>query len=244
VTPNNCICEQNTGVSPEAYRTCPWHKVILNDITQYSLNGAPVASVNNFPFLQWGNQFTNIEGAFVNQLNGYFKVNGVKVGASLTVEISNQVIQSCITIGDSCSGNWPNLGNNNLTITYAILTKENFVRYDSDTLDWLKKLLIFSSDSNGYHTEIHLTSSAVSENGQPIWIAIESVWPAFVYSVTFNSNNAGSDGTFQHCNSIQLIGGESYFDEDDSALVADDSYNSAGSVYASFFLILSLLFLF
>jgi len=143
VIPNNCVCDQINGDSPEVFRTCPWHKVVLSKIQQIKPNGKVASTVSTFPYLQWGDQFTNIEGEDVNQLTGYIKVGSQKVGTQLTVSITNQVITTCIQIGSTCAGNWPSLGNDNLTVTYQVVTKEAFVIYDTDNLDsFLKKLLL------------------------------------------------------------------------------------------------------
>jgi len=236
VIPNNCVCDQINGDSPEVFRTCPWHKVVLSKIQQIKPNGKVASTVSTFPYLQWGDQFTNIEGEDVNQLTGYIKVGSQKVGTQLTVSITNQVITTCIQIGSTCAGNWPSLGNDNLTVTYQVVTKEAFVIYDTDNLDSFLKKIITSSNSNGFLSQALINHCPVSNNNFPIWVVLESRFP-FTYTVHFNAANQNTDGTYGHCSTIELQGGQTFFDTTDSSLV-EDTQNGVETLCASLFLIM------
>jgi len=233
ITPDNCICSQVLGDSPESFRTCPWHKIILSSVSEVSSTGHVIASVNQFPYLEWCDAFTNVEGDQVNQLNGYIKVDSQKVGFQLTLSISNQVIQSCVTIGDSCNGYWPKLGSNNLTVSFTIATKDSFISFFQE-LEEILSYLNFPSQSNGFFSQANVGPCTLSENGAPIGFTIDSLFP-FVYTVRFASSNQASDGTFSHCSNIQLNGGQTFFDDSDSSLI-DDTESAATSITVSFLL--------
>jgi len=239
ITPDNCVCSQVLGDSPESFRTCPWHKLILSSVSELKPNGQVVSTVSSFPYLEWADAFTNVEGQQVNQLNGYIKVGTQKVGFQLTLAISNQVIQSCVTIGDSCNGYYPKLENNNLTVSFTVKTKETFISFFQELEEFLS-LLNFPSESNGFHSQVNVNQCQFSENGFPIAFTVDSIFP-FVYSVRFASSNQATDGTFSHCSNIQLNGGQTFFDDTDSALI-EDTESSATSITVSF-LLFALVFL-
>jgi len=239
ITPDQCVCSQVLGDSPESFRTCPWHKLILSTVSEVKSTGQVVSTVSSFPYLEWADAFTNVEGQQVNQLNGYIKVGANKVGFQLTLSISNQVIQSCVTIGDSCNGYYPNLGNNNLTVSFTVRTKDTFLNFIEE-LEYLLSKLNFPSESNGFHSEVNVNQCVYSENGFPIAFTIDSLFP-FIYTVRFSSSNKATDGSYSHCSNIQLNGGQTFFDDTDSALI-EDTENSATSITVSF-LLFALVFL-